>query len=634
MLVQERIDALESAVALIEQSGDGHFGFDTETTGFDPRQDRMTRISLAFKDEAWSFPLTGETGIPQHEVVARLRRLFALKALTCVGWNLQFDLQFIMVADPDVQLNCRMADGMLGMQLLHEREQRPALKDTVKRVYGVELPDFEEATGLFGNFEEYSADDARWSLRIWVDHIVPLLEKEGLLHLALALEGEVIKPVAEMRLHGIYVDVSHVRKMRVDFEAQVAAITAKAHQSVGREFDLNSPAQVSDLLYNELGIDSVGIKVGKDGRPSTAEEWLETVKDQHPVVGNVLAFRSSSKVLTTYIHPWLTGAIREDGRIHASFHQCGTVTGRMSCSDPNLQNIPKKPWTGLRRALCPPPGKLFIQADWSQVELRLMAYFSGDPTMLQCYVGDNPVDIHKMTLEKTQCGDRRIAKVLNFGLLYGMGPEKLAKELGCTVPEAKKYYEAFFRTYAYIDLFRNEILERMREDGYVATLTGRRRHFHKQEIKNLRRMDDAHREGCNMVIQGSAGDILKISLRNFHREIVARRAHDPLWREVVVVSLIHDEMIVEAPVEIAQEVYACLRHHMETAVDLWVMDGVKLPLDADTCIVRNWGEASADPEVRAKLYLKEGMTAEQAAFYFPGMTPEQVVELAKKAKEN
>jgi len=617
---------IADAVQRIRGNESGLFGFDLETTGFDPRKDSITWVSLSVqgpgtKIEAWAWPVVPALpdAISRIEALTAIRPLFEDPRLTCVGWNLAFDLQFIMQAIKGVEIQCRVGDGMLCSMLLDEWIKMPGLKETVRKSLGHNMQTYDEAGGLFGDFHRYSVEDAEYALRLWTESIWPRIQKDGkeMERLALSVEGEVVKIVAEMELHGLYVDKVRLEALLHKHETALKDVEARMLRLVGRAFDAESPKQVSDLLYSELQIPlREGISVGKSGVPSTNQASLEAIRDEHPIVPLILKYRYHSTVLKTFIRPWLKDWIDQDGRIHASFRQMGTETGRFVCVNPNLLAVSKNPWDGLRHAITVPPGKVLIQADWSQIELRFTAYWSEDPEMLSAYTGDDPKDIHQITMERTGCGDRRKSKSLNFGLLYGMGPAKLARTLGVTFEEADSYWRAFHATYAGMKPFRERIFRTIKERGYVTSMTGRRRRFSKRVRDSLKFMDDAHREAVNSVVQGSAGDLLKLSIRNLHREICARRRGSPLWHEVKIVSLIHDEMLVETPESIGHEVADRVRYHMENSVQLTTHKG-PLHIVADVAIVTSWGEANLDADARAKEYAGRGWSDDRIQYFFP-----------------
>ncbi len=623
---------LDVALEAIEYSETGIFGFDLETTGFDPIKDRIEWFSLAVRDadgevKGWAFPLVGEGALPYTKTLHRLKPLLSMRRYTCAGWNLAFDFKFMLAAMSGLELGCRVADGMNGKMLLEERAKMPGLKETVLADFGYQMQTYDEATGLFGDFEGYSTEDAIWALREVEERVLPHIKAQGLEKLFYDLEGEVTKVVTEMELHGLFIDRDHVERMREVFEKEAIDREAECYELAGERFDIDSPQQVAEILYDRLRIDASGIPVGKSGVSSTAKQWLEILGKEHRIAASILEYRAANKILSTYIRPWLGEWVGVDGRIHAHFLQLGTESGRFSCIRPNLQNIPKNPWSGLRHAISAPTGKVLIQADWSQVELRLMAYMSGDATMLSAYVGSNPRDIHQITLERTGCGSRRNAKAINFGLLYGMGPGRLAERLGVEFEDGERWHKNFFDTYSGINRLRQQVLDVLKKQGYVKSITGRRRRFSKMEIKNLRWLDDVHREAVNFIIQGSAGDLLKIAIRNLSKELTRLRAEDPLWEQVKIVSLIHDEMVVEAPTEIAHQTAELVRYFMENAVTLQTKQG-PLSLTADVAIVRSWGESGLDSEVRLKEYESQGMNEDELQFFFPDQDLDELRSLA------
>ena len=595
------------------------YSFDLETTGLDPRRDRITWFSFATEapEDAWAVPVCGGDGLLLHEVLSALRPIVGDPGKYMIGWNLKFDLQFLLAAGLTVRN--KICDGLIAEKILNETQKLKGLKKAVRDRLGVEMVDFESATGLFGDFEAYSKDDARQAFDVWVKSISPELRAQELLKLCIDLEGEVVKVIAQMEHHGIFMDRPHLQKMLDGTNDQVRGVVSKVAQAVGWALDLDSPQQVSRALFHDLKIPAYGVPVGKTGEYSTAEAVLRSIKDRHPVVALILEYRTSSKLMSSFLRPLLNQFTTEDdNRVHADFFQVGAKSGRVLCARPNLQQLPKNPWNGVRDAVRVPDGFVLIQADWSQVELRLTAWMSGDPVMLSAYVGEETKDIHDLTLKATKCGSRTKAKGINFGLIYGMGAHRLAVELAIPLDKATEYHDRFFSTYKNLRGYYDSVYSDLTNKHYVKTITGRRRRFTLEQVSRLTWMDDCHREAINFPVQGTGGDLLKIALRNFTCEVLAKRTDDPRWDHVQVVSLVHDEILVESPKVIAVEVASLLRHHMEHSVELTSPRGDPLPLVADLKVVRSWGESKIDDDAeRLRMYLKEGQSLDEVAVYFP-----------------
>ncbi len=414
------------------------------------------------------------------------------------------------------------------------------------------------------------------------------LETHGLLSLLQNMEMPLIPVLASMEKAGIAIDRGALKAFLEEVQAELDRLTAHIYEVAGGSFNIRSAQQIGEVLFRRLGL--VAAKSTGGGQASTSQAVLEKLSGQHPVVDALLKYRKMEKMRSTYLEP-LPRLAGPDGRIHTTFNQTATATGRLSSSNPNLQNIPVRGDLGKRMRACftAGPGKSLISADYSQVELRVLAHYSQDPTLLAAFRKGE--DIHTRTAALLHDADpanigpdeRRRAKTINFGLIYGMGSQKLAQDLGISSKEARMFIERYFARFARIKDFFEGVERDARANGFVTTLSGRRRPLPGLLSQNGQVRALAERQAVNTLIQGSAADLIKLAmLAVFHdRELRGMEAR--------LLLQIHDELIVEAPEEHAEEAAARVSQLM-TDTEAW---GIRLhvPLVADAGIGENWGEA-------------------------------------------
>ncbi len=415
----------------------------------------------------------------------------------------------------------------------------------------------------------------------------PRLETElaagGLLNLYQEVEAPLQEVLTAMEVTGILVDRGAIEGLAAAMEEELTKLEAEIHDLAGEAFNIASPKQLATVLYEGLGLPV--LKKTKTG-PSTDVSVLEELGRRHPLPAKVVAYRSVAKLLNTYVRV-LPTLIAADGRIHSRFHQTVAATGRLSSSHPNLQNIPVRTARGrqIRRAFIAPPGWMLLAADYSQIELRLLAHFSGDADLVHAF--SRGEDIHRATaarifgLEPEQVTDamRRDAKTINFGILYGMGPFRLAKQIDVPQKEAKRFIEAYFARYPTVRAYLDRCVAEARETGYVTTLLGRRRPLPEVHAKNKMVRANAERMATNTPLQGSAADIIKVAMVRLRDRLAeAGLAARPLLQ-------VHDELVLEVPEAEVEQTRALVVEVMRGAAKLSV------PLVVDTGVAPNWDEA-------------------------------------------
>lgn len=565
--------------------------FDTETTGLDYEKDKLVGFSFCFDEkEAFYVPFAHfYLGVPEQisedDAKSAMRKIFNSKV---VGHNIKFDLHFVTRLLEDDSLEV-YADSIILAWLINSESalsldklssallghQMVAFKDTVKKgetFAGVAL---EDAC-------QYAAEDAFITAKLY-NVFLEKLELQNATHLideARELEFPFIKTLLKMEKEGIEVNSSFLEEFLGEVKETLSHLTKSIYELAGSEFNINSTKQLGVILFETLEL-PVGKKT-KTGY-STDEKVLSGLRDKHDIIPKLLEYREVYKLFSTYIEPLLKLS-REDSksRIHTSFVQTGTATGRLSSKNPNLQNIPTRTPLGakIRQAFVAGEGKKLIGIDYSQIELRLLAHYSEDSVLVSAFKEDK--DIHLQTAivlfgEEEAPAKRSIAKTVNFGLLYGMGPKKLSDTLGITTKEAKEIIEKYFESFPTVRTYFRSIVDTSKEKGYVETLLKRRRYF---DYENATPMFRAayERESVNSVFQGSASDLIKLSMNKIHTLIEKENLNAKMLLQI------HDELIFEVKAEEAEALGAKFRSVMEEIMEL------KIPLKASLNIGDNWSQ--------------------------------------------
>jgi len=569
---------------------DSVVAFDTETTGLDYTKDKIVGFSFAInEDEAYYVPFAHYyLGIGEQvdEEVAKdaMRKIFKSKV---VGHNIKFDLHFVTkllgedldifgdsmilawLSNPESGLALdKLSKDLLGHDMV-------SFKDTVKKGENFASVDLEEAT-------KYAAEDALITLKLY-NLFLEKLKLQNSVHLvdeAREIEFPFIKTLMGMERDGIKVDSEFLDNFLHKVKSTLYDLTNKIHELAGSEFNINSTKQLGVVLFEHLGL-PVGKKT-KTGY-STNEQVLSSLVDSHSIIPLILEYREVYKLFSTYIEPLLKlSRENEDSRIHTSFVQTGTATGRLSSKNPNLQNIPTRTKLGaeVRRAFVASEGKKLIGIDYSQIELRLLAHFSKDGTLLDAFQNDK--DIHHQTAvalfgEDEAASKRSIAKTVNFGLLYGMGQKKLSQTLDISTKEAKEIIDRYFESFPSVKSYFRSIVDGAKESGFVQTLLGRRRYF---DFENAKPMFKAayERESVNTLFQGSASDLIKLSMNKIHDEIIENSL------DAKMLLQIHDELIFEVDESQADNLAKRFKEIMEGIMKL------NIPLKVSVNIGNNWGD--------------------------------------------
>ncbi|WP_456433881.1 DNA polymerase I, partial [Nitratifractor sp.] len=570
---------------------DAIVAFDTETTGLDTRKAAMVGFSFAFEEErAYYVPVAHSyLGVgPQIAPEAAKKAIERLMGHRIVGQNLKFDLSLLYnrlglgpyEPEADTMILAWLLDpgSRVGLDALMQKllgYTMKSYKETVKKGEDFSSVPIEEATF-------YAAEDA-WATRALYFRLLDLFEKgglEGLLKEAREVEFPFINVLIAMETLGIRVDREYLQSLGEELSAELERLTREIHALAGCEFNIKSTQQLGTVLFGTLGLK--GGKKTKTGY-STNESVLRGLIDEHPIVPLILQYRERQKMFSTYVEPLRKLALSDPGsRVHTTFIQAGTATGRLASKDPNLQNIPVRTELGrrVRGAFVAEEGHRLVSIDYSQIELRLLAHFSGDAALREAFERDE--DIHMATAIKLfgpeeAAAKRNFAKSINFGLLYGMGSRKLADELGIGTKEAKEIIEAYFAAFPTVRSYLEQIQERAKTLGYVETLLGRRRVFDYEGASGMQK-SAILREAVNTVFQGSAADLIKLAMLDI--DTMIREEELPAR----MLLQIHDELLFEIEAEAAPSIARRFAYAMERIYPLDV------PLKCSVSIGDRWSE--------------------------------------------
>jgi DNA polymerase-1 len=484
-------------------------------------------------------------------------------------------------------------DSALAGYLINPAERVPDLSDLAGESLGLEIePEREDAAagaqGAF-RFEAAGANLERAGRRALavarlVEPLTARLEAQGGLGLYREVELPLVRVLARMEEAGILVDRAYLSDLGEHLRDRLATLERRVHEAAGEPFNINSTLQLREVLFDRLRLPV--LKKTPKGAPSTDASVLQKMVDQHPVVAHLLSYRELEKLRSTYVDGLLP-LIAPDGRIHCVFNQTGAATGRISSEQPNMQNIPVRSEEGrtIRRAFVAAPGQTFVVADYSQIELRILAHLSGDAGLLEAFASG--ADIHAataarvfgMAAEEVTPDLRRRAKMINFGLLYGMEAYGLAQRLQIPTEEAKEHMDAYFAQFPDVAAFMQGMVARARADGFTTTILGRRRYLPELAADNFRVRQTAERMALNAPIQGSAADIIKKAMVVLDASLEGRRPSPAMLLQV------HDELVIETPEEVAEEVALLTREVMEGVVEL------RVPLQVDLGLGRSLAEA-------------------------------------------
>lgn len=597
--------ALKRLVARLEEAE--RIAFDTETTSTDPMRAELVGISLATQvGEGCYIPVghdpqfAGGEQLGREVVLDALRPALTDAAVEKIAHNAKYD--YLVLLRAGLRTEPLSFDTMIAEWLCDPGSRNLGLKDLAWVRLGVEMTKIDELIGkgrerrtmaqvAIADAAPYAAADAEVCLRL-VDPLQAEMEAKGHWNLFRTLEMPLVPILADMERAGIMLDLAFLDELSKAFAKRLAEIEAQIFDLVGQSFNINSTQQLSHILFDILELQPPDrARKTASGHYSTAASVLEELRDSHPVIDLILQFREIAKLKSTYADAFPQQVDPVTGRVHTSFSQTGSVTGRLASSDPNLQNIPVRTELGreIRRAFVAEDGHVLLSVDYSQIELRIVAHMSGDKAMIEAFNEDQ--DIHATTaaaiahipLDEVTPELRRRAKAVNFGLIYGMSPFGLSRSTDLTLGEAENFVKSYFERFPGVKAFLDQVRLDVAETGYVATLLGRRRYFPQltkgaaiSEVARSRAM----REAINAPIQGSAADIIKLAMLRLPEALSER---DLSARMLIQV---HDELLFECPAEELPETAELVKGVMQSAYELIV------PLKTDAKAGDNWADLS------------------------------------------
>jgi len=568
--------------------------FDTETTGLDVLNDDLVGLSFCFaKGEAYYVSLPIDR-IEATEIVREFKAFFISEHIEKIGQNIKYDL--LMLAQYGLELKGKLFDTMIAHYLV-QPELRHGMDYLAEIYLKYRTIHYEDIVGAKGKNQasirtvdlnklcDYASEDADVTFQL-----KQILEKElldnGLDKLFYNIEMPLMQVLATMERTGVRIDSEALGQSSLILTEEMLKLEKEIHQIAGVEFNVSSPMQVGDILFDRLGLDNKAKKT-KTGQYSTAEDVLEKLQSKHPIIGKILDYRGLKKLLSTYIDALPLMINQKTGKVHTSFNQTVTSTGRLSSTNPNLQNIPIRDAQGkeIRKAFIPDSDSIFLSADYSQIELRIMAHLSGDVNMMDAF--NSGLDIHtataakiyKIPLNEVTSDMRRKAKTANFGIIYGISIFGLSDRLGVPRAEAKELIEGYFETYPAVKIYMDNAIQQAKEKGYVETMLGRKRFLADINSQNNVVRGFAERNAINAPIQGTAADIIKIAMVRIQKRLITENLEAKMTMQV------HDELNFTVPINEIETVRKVVVEEMESAIQL------RVPLVADCGVGKNWLEA-------------------------------------------
>ena len=570
------------------------FSLDTETTSIEALDAKLVGLSFSTEDfRAWYVPVSRETE-KAKKILEIFRPVYENPKILKVGQNLKYDLT--VLANYGIHLSGPLFDTMLAHYLI-----QPELRhnmDYLAEIYlNYKTIHIEELIGPKGRGQKnmgdlepkdvykYACEDADVTLRL-MKPLAEELRKNSLEEVFQNIEMPLMPVLARMERNGVVLDTETLKEVEHDFTARLQTLEKDIYELAGHEFTINSPRQVGEVLFGELKL-SEKVKKTKSGQYSTSEEVLRDLHSKHPIVQKILDYRGLKKLLSTYVEALPKLINPATGHIHTSFNQAVTATGRLSSSNPNLQNIPVRGEDGreIRKAFIPEAGEIFFSADYSQIELRIMAHLSGDEHMIEAFNAGH--DVHAATaarifhkdIKDISQDERRKAKTANFGIIYGISAFGLAERMDVSRTEAKELIDSYFEMYPKIKDYISKAVDTAREKGYIETEFGRRRYLPDINSRNAVVRGYAERNAVNAPIQGTAADIIKIAMIRVQQRLDAEGCKARMMLQV------HDELNFSVPADEFDKVKRIVIEEMQGAYKMSV------PLEADCGEGKNWLEA-------------------------------------------
>jgi len=589
---KSELEKLQSTIIETE-----YFAFDTETTSINPLEAELVGASFSVKkDEGFYIPINHveQTEMSANELIEWLKQLLETNQSKIIGQNLKYDIA--VLRNHGIYIKEFFADTMLMSYATNSTSSRHNLDALSEYYLNTTTIKYEDVMGKgakkYKSFSEvsikdatnYAAEDADITLQLY-EKLTEIIDKNSI-KLLKNIDYPLLFVLLEMEQKGALIDINHLNGLSKDFGTKLLNLVQKIHEASGSVFNIDSPKQLSEILFEKLKIDTKGLKKTSTGYFSTSESVLQKLSDENEIVKDILEYRSLAKLKSTYTDK-ISEICDQNSRVHTSYHQAVTSTGRLSSSDPNLQNIPIRTKEGItiREAFIAPPNKKILAMDYSQIELRLMAHYSQDPIMLNSF--KNNEDIHKRTaseifgveLDSVDDEMRRRAKTINFGLLYGMSAFGLANQLAVSRTEAEIFLKNYFERYSAVKKFMSDIVEKSKDLKYVETLYGRKIHVPNITANNYMMRQAAERAAINGPLQGSAADIIKIAMIKIDDWI---NLNAP---EINMILQVHDELIYEVPDTFTDDDLRQILDLMENTTE------IDVPLEVEYGFGANWREA-------------------------------------------
>jgi DNA polymerase-1 len=584
---------------LKNQSG---FAVDTETTGLDPFSAELLGISFAWREgEAYYVEIKNQKSKIKTDWLQKLKQILENEKIEKYGHNMKYDMAILEKVG--IIINPASFDTMIASYLLNPGSRAHSIDDLSFAEFGHEKIHIVDLIGKgkdqismadvpVEKVSDYSCEDADFAYRL-VNRLEPELRKNNLLELFKNIEMPLVPVLESMERNGVKINVDFLNKFKKETEKRKQELEAKIYELAGTNFNINSPQQLKAILFEKLKISTAGIGKTKTGI-STAAGELEKLRGKHPIIDLIFEHRELSKLISTYIDALPELVNTKTGRVHTSYNQTVTATGRLSSSNPNLQNIPTRTELGqrTRQAFIAEPGYKIVSADYSQIELRVIASLANDPIMIKAF--ESGEDIHTKTASEiwgvkpneVKPEMRRAAKTINFGVTYGMGPRGLSESAGISLDEAQEFIEKYFELYNGVKSFLDETVIKARETGYVETLFGRRRYLPEINSGVPRVRNSAERMAINMPVQGTAADLIKMAMIRLNTRINTNSDESARMHEspIKMTMQVHDELVFEIKEDFLDEAIKMIKNEMENVYKL------KAPIKVDIEIGDNWGK--------------------------------------------
>ncbi|CAN1559538.1 PolA DNA polymerase I - 3'-5' exonuclease and polymerase domains [Flavobacteriaceae bacterium] len=570
--------------------------FDTETTGIDALNAELVGMSFAAaKGKAFYVPFP-ENQEEAQVLADKFKPFFESESIEKIGQNIKYDLKIL--SHYGVQIKGKLFDTMIAHYLINPdmRHNMDVLSETYLKYSPKSIEDLIGKKGknqksmrdvALEEIKEYAAEDADVTFQL-KQNFSPILDKAETKKLFDEIEIPLIPVLAAMELEGINLDVPFLKSMSVEMAVESNALEQKIYETAGEKFNLASPKQLGDILFDKLKIGGPKQKKTKTGQYATGEEILSYLANDNEIVRDILEWRQMVKLQSTYIDALPNQVDAKTGRVHTDYMQTVAATGRLSSNNPNLQNIPVRTERGrlIRKAFIPrDENYTLVSADYSQIELRIIAALSGEENMIKAF--QNNEDIHKSTaakvfnvpLEEVTKEQRSNAKTVNFGIIYGVSAFGLSNQTSLSRKESAELIDAYYATYPKLKSYMSNQVDFARENGYVQTVLGRRRYLKDINSANMMVKSGAERNAVNAPIQGSAADIIKIAMINIHKKLISEN-----WKSKMLLQ-VHDELVFDVHNSELEKIQPMIKYEMENA---FIMD---VPLDVEIGLGKNWLEA-------------------------------------------